>query len=59
MNDVGCLQAVGCGVVVADAHRQVVPFATFALDARGGRGAVRELADLIEARLGSGEGADG
>ena len=59
LNDAGCLQAVGCGVVVADAHRQVVPFATFALDARGGRGAVRELADLIEARLGSGEGPDG
>ena len=56
-NDAACLQAVGCGVVVADAHHSVLPLARFVLDAPGGRGAVRELTDLIEARLNPGGGA--
>lgn len=57
VNDAGCLQAVGCGVVVSDAHRRVKVLARFVLDRAGGRGAVRELTDLIEARLGTGEPA--
>lgn len=52
VNDGACLRSVGCGVVVGDAHPAVRPYARFELEARGGHGAVRELTDLIEARLG-------
>jgi N-acylneuraminate cytidylyltransferase len=55
VNDADCLCAVGCGVVVADAHATVRALARFALDAAGGHGAVRELTDLIESRLDLGE----
>ena len=51
VNDAECLQAVGCGVVVGDAHAAVRPLARITLDAVGGRGAVRELSDLIEKKL--------
>jgi N-acylneuraminate cytidylyltransferase len=51
VNDEGCLAAVGCGVVVADAHDAVKRVARIVLHEQGGRGAVRELTDLIEARL--------
>lgn len=47
INDLDCLLAVGCGVVVADAHPDVLPAAQIVLDAAGGRGAVRELIDLV------------
>src|SRR6185312_6532738 len=47
INDVECLQNVGCGVVVRDAHPRVRSFARLILEQPGGRGAVRELADLI------------
>ncbi len=46
INDVTCVQAAGCGLAVADAHPQLLAVADFVLDARGGRGAVRELCDL-------------
>lgn len=52
VNDGACLRAVGCGVVVRDAHPAVRPYARFELEACGGHGAVRELSDLIEAKLG-------
>ena len=55
VNDEKCLRAVGCGVVVRDAHPAVRPHARFELEAHGGNGAVRELSDLIEARLGLAE----
>jgi N-acylneuraminate cytidylyltransferase len=47
INDVECLQNVGCGVAVGDAHPAIRPFARLVLEKPGGRGAVRELADLI------------
>ena len=47
VNDVECLQTVACSVVVADAHPAAVAAAGIVLSARGGQGAVRELADLI------------
>lgn len=47
VNDVGPLSMVGCGVVVADAHPDVLPLARIVLESAGGRGAVRELCDLI------------
>lgn len=51
-NDVECLEQVGCGVAVADAHASAITAADLVLRRPGGRGAVRELADLLlELRL--------
>tara|TARA_B100000949_G_C13942346_1_gene309348 strand:+ start:68 stop:568 length:501 start_codon:yes stop_codon:yes gene_type:complete len=46
INDVECLNAVGFGVVVADAYPIAIDAADFVLTKKGGRGAVREIADL-------------
>ncbi|MFL2876938.1 MAG: KdsC family phosphatase [Pontiellaceae bacterium] len=46
-NDIGCLQAAGCGVIPADAHASTLPHADIILTRNGGHGAVRELCDLI------------
>lgn len=51
INDIDCLRAVGCGVAVADAHPEAKAAARAVLGAPGGRGAIRELTDLIEPRL--------
>jgi YrbI family 3-deoxy-D-manno-octulosonate 8-phosphate phosphatase len=51
VNDLGCLQKVGCPVVVADAVDEVRVDARLVLQTRGGHGAVRELCDLVYARL--------
>ncbi|MFN2159536.1 MAG: cytidylyltransferase domain-containing protein [Anaerolineales bacterium] len=56
MNDLGCLQAAGCGAVVADAHSGVRSAAKIILEHPGGRGAIRELVDLIlEVNKGAGD----
>jgi N-acylneuraminate cytidylyltransferase len=47
VNDVQCLELVSCAVVVADAHPDVRGKADIVLGRPGGRGAVRELADLV------------
>lgn len=52
VNDLGCLQAVGYPVVVADAHPLVRPFARLVLNSRGGESALRELMELIEPIMG-------
>ena len=49
INDVGCLQAAGLPIVVADAHPDVVPLARYQTRTPGGQGAVREICDLIAA----------
>jgi YrbI family 3-deoxy-D-manno-octulosonate 8-phosphate phosphatase len=54
VNDLACMQYVGCGVAVADAHPDVLRAASLVLRSEGGRGAVRELTDLIEQRLAGG-----
>ena len=46
-NDAGCLTTVGLPIVVADAHASVAGLARVRLAAKGGKGAVRELADAI------------
>jgi N-acylneuraminate cytidylyltransferase len=46
-NDVECLERVGCGVAVADAHPSALAAADLVLRRPGGGGAVRELADLL------------
>jgi len=51
LNDRECLASVGCGIVVADAHPSVMPLARIVLESRGGRGAVREVCDLVVERL--------
>lgn len=50
-NDLACFEAVGCAVAVADAHEDAVRAADVVLAQDGGRGALRELTDLIAARL--------
>jgi N-acylneuraminate cytidylyltransferase len=47
MNDAVCFPMVGCALVVADAHTHVRLLADRVLTRPGGRGAVRELCDLI------------
>jgi N-acylneuraminate cytidylyltransferase len=47
VNDLACLSAVGGGVAVADAHPGVLRVARIQLFAKGGQGAIREVADLI------------
>jgi YrbI family 3-deoxy-D-manno-octulosonate 8-phosphate phosphatase len=47
VNDLGCLGLVGWPVSVADAKPEVRAAARVVLDAPGGRGAVRELADRV------------
>lgn len=47
LNDLPCFPLVGCAVAVADAHPEVLAQADLVLSKPGGRGALRELADLI------------
>jgi YrbI family 3-deoxy-D-manno-octulosonate 8-phosphate phosphatase len=47
VNDLPCFPLVGCAVVVADAHPDVLSQADIVLSLPGGRGAVRELCDRI------------
>lgn len=51
INDLACLEAAGCAVVVADAYDEAKRAADIILDRPGGHGALRELADLLLARL--------
>lgn len=49
LQDLAVMQAVGCGVAVADAHPLVTAIAGHVTKTRGGMGAFREFADwLIE-----------
>ncbi|MFV1977775.1 MAG: KdsC family phosphatase [Myxococcota bacterium] len=47
VNDNACLQAVGVPIVVADAHPEALSCADWTTRTPGGRGAVREICDLI------------
>lgn len=47
INDIECMQAVGYGVAVADAHPKVLEIADIVLEKYGGRGAVREFCDKV------------
>jgi N-acylneuraminate cytidylyltransferase len=51
INDLECMRAVGCGVAVADAHPEALRAARLVLAANGGKGAVRELCELILERF--------
>ncbi len=47
VNDIECMDFVGCSVAPNDAHPAALERADIVLSAGGGKGAVRELADLI------------
>jgi N-acylneuraminate cytidylyltransferase len=51
INDLPCLTAVGFPVAVADAYPEALRAARLVLSRPGGKGAIRELADLIAARF--------
>ena len=47
INDLECLSHVGVAVIPADAHHSVINTATWILQHNGGRGAIREFADVL------------
>jgi N-acylneuraminate cytidylyltransferase len=47
VNDLGCFELVGWPVAVPEAHPRLLTAARLVLGGAGGRGAVRELADLV------------
>ena len=47
VNDVECMGAVGTSIAVADAHPAAIEVANLVISAAGGRGAIREVADMI------------
>ena len=49
INDAACLEAVGLPIVVGESHPDVLPLAKYRTATLGGRGAVREVCDLIVA----------
>jgi N-acylneuraminate cytidylyltransferase len=51
VNDLGCMEAAGFAIAVADAHPRAREQADFVLSAPGGKGAVRELCDLLLQRM--------
>ena len=51
INDLACLKCVALPIVVADAHRDVIPLALYQTQNPGGYGAVREVCDLFEQTL--------
>jgi YrbI family 3-deoxy-D-manno-octulosonate 8-phosphate phosphatase len=52
VNDLGCARLVGCSFAVSDAHPLLLRAAKGVLSRPGGRGAVRETAELILTRIG-------
>jgi N-acylneuraminate cytidylyltransferase len=51
INDLGCMEMVGMPIAVADAFPEVLGAARCILTARGGHGAVREIATAVAAAL--------
>ncbi len=51
LNDLDCLRMVGCGVAVSDAPAEVRNAANLILSTPGGRGAVREVVNLVQKRM--------
>ena len=45
--DLSCIEAVGLGIAVSDAHPSILAAANYTTFIRGGFGAVREICDLI------------
>lgn len=53
VNDEVCLRAVGLPITVADAHPDVIGLGMYRTRLAGGRGAVREVCDLIASASGA------
>lgn len=51
LNDLPCFEVAGWSVAVADAYPEVLRAADFVLTKKGGHGAVRELCEMVLARL--------
>ena len=51
IDDLECMRIVGCSVAPADAYPSVIKEADLVLEHNGGKGAIRELADLIIDKL--------
>ncbi len=51
LNDLPCFPLVGCAVAVADSHPAALAQADLILTQNGGHGAVRELCEMILARI--------
>jgi YrbI family 3-deoxy-D-manno-octulosonate 8-phosphate phosphatase len=47
INDLSCLKSVGLPIAVSDAYPEVLDVAKFVTTRSGGRGAVREICDLL------------
>lgn len=47
INDIAAFELVGLPIAVYDAHPEVLPYIAYQTKAMGGRGAVREVCDLI------------
>ena len=47
INDTACLEKVGLPIIVADSHQDIHHLAHYKTEKNGGRGAVREVCDLI------------
>ncbi len=47
ITDLECIKKAGIGVAVADSHKEVLKVADYITKKKGGKGAVREIADLI------------
>lgn len=47
VNDIDCIKDAGIGVAVADSHKSVLRIADYITQKKGGKGAIREIADLI------------
>lgn len=52
VNDLPCMELVGCSGAVSDAHPDVLSAARLVLSKPGGHGAVREICDLILVKAG-------
>jgi len=53
MNDLPCMEVVGCSIGVSDAHSDVLSAVNIVLAKPGGHGAIREVCDLILTKIGS------
>ena len=53
VNDIACLRSVGLPIAVADAHQDIAEAVRFVTRHEGGRGAVREVCDLLLAARGA------
>ena len=47
LNDIPALQIVGIPICVGDAYPEIIPYTIYQTEKNGGRGAVREVCDLI------------